>query len=297
MVDTYKMGLSRRRLLGLSAAGLGLLAANPATLWAKSESSANVGVQLYTLRDMMAKSVPETLKLVAGIGYKEVEFAGFFDQKPADLRKILDGEGLSAPSGHVPLKTLQDDFESALEAALILDHKYVVVPYLDEKQRGDSIDVYKKLAAQFNIWGEKCQKAGLRLAYHNHDFEFAAVDDQIPYDILLAETDPKHVWMELDLFWTVKAQQDPLKIFQAHPGRFPLWHLKDMDSDGKFADIGDGVIDFRKIYTGAAVAGLEHGFVEHDAPVDAARTIRRGYAAMKDILTEGAKSGSVSKAV
>jgi sugar phosphate isomerase/epimerase len=289
IMNNKKTGLDRRRLLSLSAAGLGLMAVNPRILWAAPASSTHhLGVQLYTLREMMAKSVSETLKLVADIGYEEVEFAGYFGHTPKALREMLNGEGLSAPSGHILLEILQEDFEKALEGALILGHKFVVVPWLSEKQRGDSIDVYKKLAAQFNVWGEQCQKAGLRLAYHNHDFEFAEIDGQIPYDILLAETDPRYVSMELDLFWTVKAKQDPVEIFEAHPGRFPLWHLKDLDSQGQFADIGDGGIDFREIYKAAKVGGLEHGFVEHDSPTNAERTVRRGYAAMQKILGKGA---------
>jgi len=287
-MENKKTGLSRRRLLGFSAAGLGLMAANPHILWAASGAANQLGVQLYTLRGMMAENVSDTLKLVADIGYGEVEFAGYFDHTPKALRKILDGEGLAAPSGHIALKTLQEDFEKALEGALILGHKFVVVPWLSEEQRGNSIDVYKKLAAQFNVWGEQCKKVGLRLAYHNHDFEFAQVDGQIPYDVLLAETDPKLVSMELDLFWTVKAGKDPVEIFKAHPGRFPLWHLKDLDSKGQFADVGDGTIDFSRIYKAARVAGLEHGFVEHDSPANAEKTIRRGYAAMQKILDKSA---------
>ncbi len=278
------IALNRRKFLGLSAAGMGLMmSSSAAPLWAKAAPPTNAGLQLYTLRDMMAKSVPETLKLVAEIGYKRLEFAGYFDHKPKELRKILDGEGLTAPSAHVPLEVLQKDFDGALAAAEVLGHKYIVVPYLDDKQRGKSIDTYKQLAEQFNEWGEKSAKAGIRLAYHNHDFEFATVDEQIPYDVLLADTAPELVFMELDLFWVIKAQVDPFGLFRDHPGRYPLWHIKDMGKDGKFADVGQGTIDFAKIYQAADVAGLQHDFVENDQPEDALRTITRGFKAMQAI--------------
>ncbi|MBB3062510.1 sugar phosphate isomerase/epimerase family protein [Microbulbifer rhizosphaerae] len=296
MTDNNKVGLkkdvliSRRQLLGLGA-GLGLMAIPGLSSLAKSSAQKKVGLQLYTLRDLMAKSVPETLKLAASVGYREVEFAGYFDHKPKVLREILDSEGLTAPSTHAPLESLQKDFESLIEAAQILGHRYIVVPYLNDEQRGTGIDTYKRLAEQFNILGERCSKAGLKFAYHNHAFEFDKVDDQVPYHVILAETDPQHVYMELDLYWIAKAGKDPLDYFRKHPGRFRLWHVKDMDENGNFADVGQGVIDFRRIFAAADIAGLEHGFVERDHTDDPISTIRQGYEGMKQLAshTNGTK--------
>jgi sugar phosphate isomerase/epimerase len=277
------IGMSRRKLLGLGA-GLGLMTSLGLRLWAKSAPAPRIGLQLYTLRDLMAKSVPETLKLVASIGYREVEFAGYFDHKPKALRELLDGEGLAAPATHILLENLPKDFESSIEAAHVLGHKYIVVPYLNDEQRGTGIDAYKRLAEQFSTLGERCSNAGIRFAYHNHDFEFHKVDGQIPYDILLAETDPQYVSMELDLYWITKAQLDPVNYFRKHPGRFPLWHVKDMDEEGNFADVGQGVIDFERIFAAADIAGLEHSFVERDHTDDPIRTIRHGFQALGKIL-------------
>jgi sugar phosphate isomerase/epimerase len=228
----------------------------------------------------MAESVPETLKLVASIGYTELEFAGYFGHSPKALREIIDGEGLTAPATHILLDALDKEFESSIETALVMGHKYVVVPYLSEEQRGTGIDTYKRLAEKFNVFGERCSKAGLKFAYHNHAFEFDNVDGQIPYDVLLAETDPQHVWMELDLYWVTKAQLDPVTYFRNHAGRFPLWHVKDMDETGGFADVGQGVIDFERIFAAADIAGLEHKFIERDHTDDPVRTIRVGYEAL-----------------
>ena len=113
---------------------------------------------------------------------------------------------------------------------------------------------------------EKCAKAGIQFCHHNHDFEFAAQGGVYPYDILLGQTDPKLVKMELDLYWATKAGQDPVKLFEAHPGRFPLWHLKDMDNtpDHKFTEVGNGTIDFKRIFAHKATAGMKYWFVEQD---------------------------------
>lgn len=287
MADIKMTPLNRRKFIGMSALSVGLLTLSP-RLWSASAPRVQAGVQLYTLRDLMAKSVPDTLRLVAEIGYKEVEFAGYFDLKPQALRKILDDLGLSATAAHVPLEALQQEFDATLDAAHKLDHRFLVLPYLNEQQR-DTLDKYKKLAAQMNAWGEKCAEAGITLAYHNHDFEFMPLDKQIPYDLLLAETDPKNVVMELDLYWAVKAGRDPQHYFRTHPGRFPLWHLKDMSRDGNFADLGQGVIDFASILAGAEVAGFRHGFVEHDQSAAPVETIRTGFEALKTLGIAGVR--------
>ena len=138
-------------------------------------------------------------------------------------------------------------------------------------------------AAVFAAEGEALHKAGLTFAYHNHDFEFQLTDQQIPYDVLLAQTDPSYVKMELDLFWTIKAKRDPLAYFANHPGRFPLWHVKDMDQQGHFADVGKGTIDFKAIFAKAEVAGLAHAFIEHDATKDPVATISQGFTTLKSL--------------
>ena len=288
--------LSRRQFLGFGAAGLAgaalmssplfsspafALTANPTS--AMAGRVGKTGLQLYTVRDLMAESVAKTLQLVAKVGYQELEFAGYFEHKPKDLRAMLDGEGLTAPSCHLPIEAFDNGTDAIIEAALTMGHQYVVIPYLTEQQRGTSIDTYQKLAVRFNQIGEALHKAGLTFAYHNHDFEFQLTDQQVPYDVLLAQTDPRFVKMELDLFWTVKAKRDPVAYFAQHPGRFPLWHVKDMDSAGQFADVGKGTIDFKTIFAKADVAGLAHAFIEHDATKDPVGTITQGFTTLKSL--------------
>ena len=276
--------LDRRQFVKLGAAGAGLLMA-PGFAFGQAKAETRVGLQLYTLRDMMAVSVPAVLKLVSGVGYKELEFAGYFGHSPKEIRKIVDGEGLSAPSAHIPLDMFRKEgINKVIETALEVGHKYVVIPYLTEEQRGTTIDVYKKLAEECNKWGDACNRQGLKLAYHNHDFEFHVTDGVEPYDVLLNEVDADKMAMEMDLFWMFKANKDPLAYFAKHPGRFKLWHVKDMDKQGQFADVGTGTINFAKIFAASKQAGVEHRFVERDQTPDKLQTIQQGYKAVSKLL-------------
>jgi sugar phosphate isomerase/epimerase len=269
----------RRRFMKLSSAivGASLL---PSSLAFAAGRTSSIGLQLYTLRDMMAVSVSATLKLVSAVGYKEVETAGYFDHSPKEFRKMLDGEGLTAPSAHIGLHLFDKDINEVIDMAKEVGHDYVVVPYLTVEQRGSGIDVYKKLADKCNVWGEACNKSGLKLAYHNHDFEFELRDGLLPYDVLLQNVDANLMAMEMDLFWMVKAKQDPLAYFKRHPGRFKLWHVKDMDKEGAFADVGTGIIDFASIFAHAKQAGVEHTVVERDQTDNVVKTIQQGYKAV-----------------
>ena len=141
----------------------------------------------------------------------------------------------------------------------------MVCAWLSPTERGN-IDHYKKLADYLNTAGETCKKAGIQLCYHNHDFEFETIDGQVPYDLMLKTLDPKLVSMELDLYWTTYANHDPIKLFEAHPGRFNQWHVKDMRKDDRKlnADVGTGSIDFKSIFAKADVAGFKHFYIEHD---------------------------------
>lgn len=282
---------ARRRLLGgaiTGAAALTLLGGMPALAGAAenkaSTGKGKTGLQLYTVRDLMEKSVEDTLKLVAGIGYQEVEFAGYFGKTPAQIKALLDGNGLAAPSVHVPLEALRANLANVIKDAKTIGHQYIVLPWLSEEQRGDSVDSYKKLAAELNQFAKPVSDAGLQLCYHNHDFELTPVKGGLPYDVLLGETDADAVKMELDLFWTIKAGVDPLALFKKHPGRFPLLHVKDMAKDGSMVDVGRGVIDFKPIFASAALAGVRHQFVEHDNPANRIETISQGYKALSALL-------------
>jgi sugar phosphate isomerase/epimerase len=239
------------------------------------ESNKQIGLQLYTVRDLMQKDVFGTLKQVAKVGYKEVEFAGYFNVPPKELKKVLDELGLKSPSTHISIEDLRDKLETNIEIAKTLDHQFIVCPGFPITE--PIIDSYKTYAALSNKIGETLQKAGIQFAYHNHDLEFKTVDRQIPFDVFLAETDEKLVQIEIDLYWITKAGKDPLTYFKKYPGRFSLWHVKDMDNDGKIVDVGKGTIEFTKIFGHAREAGLKHYFVEHDDPKDAIQTITTSF--------------------
>lgn len=246
-------------------------------------AAAPLGVQLYTLRDLMAESVASALELVASSGYREVEFAGYFDHTPKQLRALLDANGLSAPSGHISNQLFAAEPEKMADVAAAMGHKYLVIPWTDEHER--SIDDYHRHAESFNRWGEICKAAGLQFAYHNHDFEFHETDGILPYDLLLEETDPSVVAFELDLAWAQKGNADSVGYFNKWPGRFPLLHVKDMNAEGNEVDIGDGDVDFAAIFAAAETGGVKHGFVERDNPVDAAISIKNNFDAISPIWT------------
>ncbi|TDE16286.1 sugar phosphate isomerase/epimerase family protein [Dyadobacter psychrotolerans] len=242
------------------------------------KASSKIGLQLYTLRDAISKDLEGTLKKVSEIGYKEVETFGygdgkFFGKTPKEFKSLLAKYGLNPVSGHygagVENKgqkgTLSNDWERAVNDAAELGQKYVVCAYLTGGER-KSIEDYKKYVDLFNKAGETAKKAGLQFAYHNHDFEFKKLDGELPYDYIAGKTDPKLVKLELDLFWIVKAGLDPVELFKQYPGRFPLWHVKDMEKGGdhSFAEVGTGSIDFKKIFEARKIAGMTNFFVEQD---------------------------------
>lgn len=236
-----------------------------------------IGVQLYTLRTEMQKDVEGTLARVAGIGYREVEFAGYYDKPPAEIRAMLGRTGLTAPAAHMPIEMLEANAARAFDTSKEIGHEYVVVPYLVDARR-KTIDDYKRVAESLNRLGSAAREKGLRIGYHNHDFEFVPIGGQVPYDTLLAETDPTLVVMELDLYWATKAGHDPLQLFERNEGRFPLVHVKDSAGgpEHRMVDVGKGTIDFARIFT-AGGSALKHRFVEHDNPGDAFASITASY--------------------
>ena len=241
-----------------------------------------IGLQLYTVRDYMQKDPAATLAKVAQIGYNSVEGATytgseqFYGMDSVTFASLLKQNGLIMPSSHyrlgeeqvngAPQKgTLLNDWSKAVDDAAAVGVKYMVCAYLSTAERGN-LDHYKKIGEDFNKAGEICKKSGIQLCYHNHDFEFEKQDGKFPYEVLLANTDKNLVKMEMDLYWVTKANQDPIALINEHPGRFPLWHVKDLDKTPKrmFTEVGNGVIDFKKIFTHANKAGLKYFFVEQD---------------------------------
>jgi sugar phosphate isomerase/epimerase len=257
--------MNRRHFLSLAAGGASLALIQSSGLAANGRRIKQIGLQLYTIRDAMQKDFEGSLARVAEIGYREVEFAGYFNRTPQQVKQLLKKNSLRSPSTHVGLGAFREDLSKNIETAKILGQKYLVCPSLPQNERR-SIDDYRRLAEFFNRVGDDCRKAGLVFAYHNHAFEFDAMNGRLPYDVLLEETDPKLVAMEMDLYWVVRAGHDPLRYFDRHPGRFPLLHVKDMENEpGQgFAEVGRGRLNFKKIFQASKKAGARHFIVEQD---------------------------------
>ena len=270
-------------MLGLMGVVAGAAIAGPSL--AKSSGTQRVepiGLQLYTVRDLLAADTPGTLATIAAAGYAEVETAGYADLTAIQFAVALKDAGLSAPSAHVPLQLIESEPENLIEAAHTVGHRYLVLPWLNEQQR-DSLEQYRHIAAVLNKFGEQCAAAGIQLAYHNHDFEFVPIAGTLPYDLLLNECDAELVKFEMDLFWAVKAGVDPTAYFKAGPGRYPLCHVKDMNSAGEMVAVGDGDINFAALFEAGEAGGLKHYFVEHDNPTDALASIRSSINAVRAI--------------
>jgi len=271
-------GINRRSFLGTVAAAAVFA---PRLSWAQSGRIEKVGLQLYTVRDQMKGDFDGTIAKVASIGYKEVEFAGYFDHTPQQVRSVLDKNGLTAPAMHVDYKSLFDKFPQVVADSQVIGHQYIVCPWIDDDIRKNP-DGWKQAAEVFNKAGEISKKANIQFAYHNHHFEFVDINGKYAYDIILEQTDPKLVQMEMDLCWMTIAHQDPLKYFAKYPGRFPMVHVKDVksvpatDKPGTPVDfekvfpqmtaVGKGSIDWKHIFANAGNAGIKHYFVEDDYP-------------------------------
>ena len=228
-----------------------------------------VGVQLYTIRDAIAKDPKGSLKQIADLGFGEVENFGyngkFFGMDANAYKTLLGDLGMTAPSGHYMYVNILKGWEKAAEDAKAIGQDYMVLAYLLPPER-KSIDDYKKIAENLNKAGEICKQAGIQLCYHNHEFEFETLNGQLPFDVLTNETDAGLVKIELDLYWATVAGQDPIGLFKKHKGRIALWHVKDMDKTPKknFTEVGNGVIDFSSIFKNAKTSGMKHFFVEQD---------------------------------
>ena len=253
--------------------------------WAAAEHRVQkIGLELYTVRAALEKDFAGTIARVAKVGYKEVELAQFFahlpnfSPSPKEARKILDDNGLSAPASHIPYSALSpDNLSKVIDGAKILGHSYIVNPSIDRAVLKQP-DGWKRAAEAFNRAGEQTKKAGIQLGYHNHVEEFKPLPDgKLPYDVLLAEADPKLLKMEMDLGWAHEAGVDPIKYFEKYPGRFPLVHVKDFDKNRTMVDVGKGEIDWKAIFAKSDLAGIKHYFVEFDDPKDPFATIQASY--------------------
>ncbi|WP_428330823.1 TIM barrel protein [Mucilaginibacter sp.] len=235
-----------------------------------------VGLQLYSLRDQLPKDPKGVIAKVAAAGYKEVEpFGyskqnGFWGMDAKAFSGLLKDNGLTTPSAHFGMDEYfvhgkTGELETYIDAANITGMTYVVVPSINGEVL-KSKDQFKMVAEKMNKAAELCKKSGLKLGYHNHNFEWKPIDGTTFYDTILNETDPALVHMEMDIFWVVRAGQDPVKLFETHPGRFALCHIKDRDKTQTDlnTEIGKGSINFKGILSHAKLAGLKHYIVEQE---------------------------------
>ena len=237
-----------------------------------------IGIQLYTLRALMEKDLEGTLAHVAQIGYKEVEFAGYFGKTSKQIRAILKKNGLTSPSSHAQLPASDDAWKKACEDTKEAGHEWIVLAWLDPSVRKSAED-WPPFVDRFNSLAAQAHKHGLRFAYHNHDFEFIKVGDSTALEMLLSKTDAKLVDFEMDLYWVTKGGADPLDIIRRHPHRFPLMHAKDATPAPAraMADVGAGTIDFAKIFAAQKMSGMKHVYVERDDAPDPFQSATTSY--------------------
>lgn len=302
-------------LTGLLLPGLGRNAS-----FFESKAKLSIGLQLYTLGDLMTTDTKGTLQKLAAIGYKELESAGsqkgnYYGYKPKEFAAMINDMGMHWRSAHVggaafkveeimkmaktaedsarmqkmmerfkdmpPMLNLENDYQRLADDAAEGGISYLVcssIPVNTLDQIKTAVDVFSKA-------GEACKKAGVQFAYHNHTTEFDEVEGHRPFDYILSNTDKDMVKMELDLAWATKANQDPVELFKGHPGRFPLWHAKDLDKNTKFpAEIGTGIVDFKRIFANAKESGIKYFFVEQDQAPQPLQNITNSYNYLKKLL-------------
>ena len=279
-----KISQNRRDFLKISGAGaLGIMALGPmacTTSAAVDKKSFGVGVQLYSIRDAMDADVPGSLQKVSDMGYKYLEMAGysdgmFYGYTPAEFKKMANDLGMEVLSSHTMVEAegiTLDNAKIMADAHAELGVKYCVQPWVNEPDR--NIESYKKMIGDWNEVGKIMKETGIQFGYHNHNFEFLNIDGIVPYyDLFLTEMDPDLITMEIDLYWVTKAGQDPVEMFNRYPGRFQLFHLKDMYTETEpyydvikddISPVGAGLIDFKRIMAAKEKAGMKYFFVEDD---------------------------------
>jgi sugar phosphate isomerase/epimerase len=302
---------TRRSFLQKSALAIGGLALSQDVFAHFVPATRPMGLQLYTFFNEIDNDVPGTIQKIATVGFTEIESAfskkgGFYGMKPKEFAAILKDKGLTWKSHHVfgapyklpagakpptgpdgkpivipPLKNLKENAQEMVDAVAEGGVPYLVCANIPIT----TLDDIKSSVEILNKAGELAKKAGLTFAYHNHDAEFRPVEGQLPYDIFLKQVDTSLMKMELDLAWAIKGGKDPVQLFNENPGRFPLWHVKDLSADyQKVEPVGNGVIDFKKIFANASASGMKHFFVEHDMPANPLESITTSFANLKKIV-------------
>lgn len=294
---------NRRKFLQSSVALVlgGVAMSGSAKAFFEKKSRHAIGLQLFTFFNTIDDDVQGTLKKIADIGYKEIESAfskkgGYYGMKPKEFADYLKSIGMGWKSHHVlgapfklppgakmpkdangnelkipPMRNLTDNMQELVDEAAEGGVEYLVCANIPT----NTLDDLKAAVDVLNKTDEACKKAGIGFAYHNHDAEFHAVEGIVPYEMFLSQT---KIQMELDLAWATKGGKDPVEMFKQNPGRFPLWHVKDLDASREnILPVGSGTIDYKRIFDAASTAGMKHFFVEHDMPKDALASITSSY--------------------
>lgn len=280
-----------------------------------------IGVQLFTIPKLLQNDFEGTIKLLASIGYKEVEFfgpypfstdavkkswapigkqlgltgSGYFGHTVHEVKQILSSNGITTPSMHVQLETLQQNLEEVAEAAHVLGQQYAGLPMIQEDKR-KTLEDWKRLADEFNTLGERMSDVGLNFFYHNHGCGLKEVNGQVPFEVLLERTNPEFVSMEMDIYWTVAGGGNPIALLDKYKGRYKLMHIKDMSKKIAFSGqgcgpaqfealfpymvdpgTGKGVLDLQAILSHALKSGVRYFYVEHDLASDPDKTLRDNY--------------------
>jgi sugar phosphate isomerase/epimerase len=282
MVLPSRRDLGRALALAAGAAAFGGAASNAFA----GRRLHRIGLITGTIGKALQADFVGTMKKVAAVGYKELEFGHHKGMPDKDFKKLLDDLGIAAVAGGSARKQLEDGIDAFVEQSHLFGKKYVVCywPWLDSG-KNKTIDDWKRLCDDMNRLGARVKAGGLRFAYHNHDIEFAVTDGQIPYDVVLRGTDPDLVDMELDLYWITKGGQDAVAYLKQHPGRFALFHVKDMDAAAEHGKAcpGQGTINFRPMLAEGVRAGVRHFIVENEGVADPMPCIERSYAFLSQL--------------
>lgn len=305
----------------LTAAGL----ISPQSLLAEKSGVKKIGVQLFSLPRLLEKDFRSAIQLIAQIGYREVELfgpypfsatetkeswktvtsqlgfsgSGYFGLGEKKVKEVLNENKITVPSVHTDLVTMQKHMPELGKAGDALGFKYIGLPAIPPPLR-TNLDSYKKMADEFNRIGEQAKKEGLRFTYHNHGYGLKEIDGQIPLNMIMERTDPKLVFFEMDIFWTVAGGADPVSYLKSYPNRYHLMHLKDMKEKKQFSGdggdprqwielfpymttAGDGALNLKDIAKAAQEAGVKHFFVEQDMVADPEVALKRSFDYLKGI--------------
>ncbi len=245
-----------------------------------------ISLQLYTVREETARDMPGTLRRISEIGYPAVEFAGYGDLSPQDLKTIIDDLGISASGAHVPFDSWATDPDAVIIDMHTLDCAHAILPIVPPENHTDETMV-ARLAESLNRWGDLCRQEEVTLSYHNHDFEFAPMGETTMWDVLVRETDPSVVHFELDLYWVRYGGADPEPLLRDLGDRIPLVHLKDMASDDQRSalPVGEGTMPWTSILEAADAAGVEWYVAEQDNPRDALEDVRTSLQSMRELAS------------